>query len=277
MSADPGPSVSPRPSVWFWLLPFAAAVLGFGGIVLWLLTQSVPGTGIELGYRIAVPSAPELETTARRRLGALDIPGSGVRVEQDLLILKLPGATAETAARVKRIFRPKGLLQLSMAAPIPVQEQFNKDKAVPEGYKAVVNSVSSRGGNYDAYDGQMLVRKEPVIEGRHIANAEPRQEMVPSGARWVTAFEMNAEGARLFDEAAEKLYNMRPPGLIAILFDGVLRSAPAVQSPTFHGRAQISGAKDAEDAKELAIILRTGALPVPLGEPEFERPYGPKK
>jgi preprotein translocase subunit SecD len=175
------------------------------------------------------------------------------------------------------MFRTRGQLHLSLVAPIPVQEQFNKDKVVPEGYKAVENQERSRGGEYEAYGAQLLVRKEPVVEGRHIVNAEPSQEMVPGGARWVTSFEMNAEGARLFDEAAEKLYRQRPVGLIAIMLDGKVRSAPAVQSPSFHGRAQVSGAKDVEDAKELAIILRTGAFPVPLGEPEFERPYGPKK
>ena len=101
--------------------------------------------------------------------------------------------------------------------------------------------------------------------------------MTTAGKAWVTAFELDATGAKLFDEAAERLYNQRPPGLLAILLDGVLKSVPAVRSAAFHGRGQISGVKSEEDAKDLATILKAGALPLPLGEPEFERPYGPKK
>ncbi len=232
----------------------------------------VPDSGVELGYRVAV--TPALEQAAKRRLDALMIRGAEVRKEEGLLILRLPGADPETVLRVKRVFRPKGELHLSMAAPVAVQQKFNADGTVPAGYRVVANEERSRGGEYEAYGPKMLVETQPVIEGRHIVMAEPRQEMVPGGARWVTSLEMDAEGAQRFDAAAKKLYEMKPPGLIAILFDGVLKSAPAVQSPAFHGKAQISGAKDQDDAKDLALILRTGMLPIQLPEPEVERKYG---
>jgi preprotein translocase subunit SecD len=85
----------------------------------------------------------------------------------------------------------------------------------------------------------LLIQETPVIEGRHIIHAEPQQEMTPRGARWVTLFELDAEGSRRFDEAAEQLY--RQQGRIVILLDGEVRSAPSVQSPAFHGRGQITG------------------------------------
>jgi SecD/SecF fusion protein len=109
--------------------------------------------------------------------------------------------------------------------------------------------------------------------------------MVPGGSRWVTSFTLNAEGAKMFDDAAERLYNQRPAGLIVIMLDGKVKSAPAVQSPAFHGHGQISGAKDQNDAKELSVILRSGSLPAPIGtyedgkavpgKPESETFVGP--
>jgi len=88
----------------------------------------------------------------------------------------------------------------------------------------------------------LLIRETPVIEGRHIVNAEPQQEAASGGIGWVTLFELDAEGARRLDEAAEQLY--RRHGRIVILLDGEVRSAPVVQSPAFHGRGQISGLRD---------------------------------
>lgn len=232
----------------------------------------VPDSGVEIGYRVQV--TPELEQAARRRLEALAIRGAEVRKDGGLLVLRLPGADPETVFRVKRIFRPKGELHLSKVAPLEVQQKFNDDGKVPAGYRVVANPERSRGGEYDAFGGKLLVEIQPVIEGRHLIQAEPRKEMTPVGVRWVTAIEMDKEGAQRFDAAAAKLYEMRPPGLIAILFDGVLKSAPAVQSPAFHGRAQISGAKDQDEAQDLALILKAGLLPVQLPDPEVERPYG---
>jgi preprotein translocase subunit SecD len=88
----------------------------------------------------------------------------------------------------------------------------------------------------------LLVETPAVIEGRNIIAAEPHREAGLDGASWVTLFELDAEGARRFDEAAERLYGRSPRGRIAIVLDDVVRSAPVVNSPSFHGRGQISGA-----------------------------------
>jgi preprotein translocase subunit SecD len=272
-----------RPSPLIWLIPLGVALLCFMGIVLWLFRHPVPDSGIEVGFRIGVSDADrpriaaELQPAARRRLDSMEIGGAGFTIEKDLLILRLPGATPETVTRVKRLFRTRGDLQLRPVAPLAIQKQYNEDQIVPGGYQVVENTMSARGGEYEAYGAKILVQLQSALEGRHIIQAEPRQEMGVGGNQWVTSFELDVEGAGKFDEMAEKLYNQRPPGLLAIMLDGVLKSAPAVRSAAFRGRGQISGAKSEEEAKDLAIILKTGALPVQLGEPEFERPFGPKK
>jgi preprotein translocase subunit SecD len=241
--------------------------------------------GVELAFRLRIPEdlqpqraqiVRDAEYVVRKRLEAAEVKRFSARSQDGVLTVRLPGATPETAARLKRICAVRGEMKLCTVASVAVQESFNRDKTAPEGYVVVDNTGPARGGEYEAYGAKLLVRKAPVIEGRHIVEAEPREELVPGGARWVVAFELNAEGAKLFDDAAEKLYAMRPPGLIAILLDGALKSAPAVQSPSFRGRGQISGAKSREDAADLSLILTSGALPAPL-EAEGERLYGPKK
>lgn len=60
----------------------------------------------------------------------------------------------------------------------------------------------------------------------------------------------------------------------AIILDGQVLSAPNINEPIIGGRAQISGSFTAESANQLAIALRSGALPVPLAVVE-ERTVGP--
>jgi SecD/SecF fusion protein len=201
---------------------------------------------------------------------------------QDEIVVQLAGVDADSLRDYKRLIETSGKLTLHAAAPKNIQEEYNRNKIIPEGYMAVENADRARGGDYEAYGAQILVQKNPVIEGRHITHSEPRQELGTGGARWVTSFNLDAEGAKMFDEAAERLYHQRPPGLIVIMLDGKVKSAPAVQSPSFHGTGQISGAKDQQDAKDLSIILRSGSLPAPIGsltggpgKPESETFVGP--
>jgi len=248
--------------------------------------------GAELRYKVLFDSgfsgnkeaATKTATDViRRRVEAKQLKEPKINSHGDNeIVIQLAGVDADGLRDYKRLIETSGKLELHAAAPKDLQERYNKDKIIPDEWMVVENADRARGGDYEAYGAQILVRKQPVIEGRHIINAEPHQEMVPGGARWVTSFELDAEGAKMFDDAAEKLYNQRPPGLIVIMLDGKVKSAPAVQSPSFRGRGQISGAKDQNDAKELSIILRSGSLPAPIGsisggpgKPESETFVGP--
>ncbi len=248
--------------------------------------------GAELRYKVLFPPGFTGSKEAATR-AATDIIRRRVEMKQlkepkitshgdDEIVIQLAGIDQDTLRDYKRIIQTTGKLMLHAAAPKNIQEQYNKDKIVPQDYMPVKNTERTRGGEYDAYGETILVQKNPVIEGRHIVNSEPRQEMVPGGARWVTSFTLDAEGAKMFDEAAERLYHQRPPGLIVIMLDDAVKSAPAVQSPAFHGTGQISGAADQDAAKELSIILKSGSLPAPIGsleggvgKPESETFVGP--
>lgn len=67
------------------------------------------------------------------------------------------------------------------------------------------------------------------------------------------------------DEGAEKFADLTLKNVgrtIAILLDGEVLTAPNVREPIMGGRAEISGQKTLEEAQQLAVLLRSGALPV---------------
>ncbi len=74
----------------------------------------------------------------------------------------------------------------------------------------------------------------------------------------VVHLEFSDEGAKKFADAT--LANVGRQ--IAILLDGEVLTDPVVREPIFGGRAEISGQRDLEEAQRLAVLLRSGALPV---------------
>ena len=92
-------------------------------------------------------------------------------------------------------------------------------------------------------------------------------------------FKGGEEGADKFDEMAVECYSgtaycptgAAGLGRLAIVVDGNVRSAPTVQTPNFDGRVVISGGFSEQEADDLALVLRYGALPI-----EFQDPTDPQ-
>ena len=141
----------------------------------------------------------------------------------DGVVVQLPGIDADGLRDLKKRIETMGKLELFASAPPDLQDRYSRTGTVPAGFRVVETQ---------------LVEERPVLEGRHVVHAEPH---LGEGGRWGTSFELNAEGAKLFDEAAERLYRRSPRGRIVIVLDGKVQSAPSVESPAFHGRGQISG------------------------------------
>jgi preprotein translocase subunit SecD len=80
---------------------------------------------------------------------------------------------------------------------------------------------------------------------------------------WSVQVSFTSAGGKAFDEVAKRFYNQQ----MAIALDGVVQSAPTITSQNFGGKATITGGtggfKEGE-AKDLALVLRYGALPVTL-------------
>ncbi|MCP5070891.1 MAG: protein translocase subunit SecD, partial [bacterium] len=86
---------------------------------------------------------------------------------------------------------------------------------------------------------------------------------------WLVTFTWDAEGGRIFGDLTEA--NLQKP--LAIVLDGSVFSAPTIQS-RISRNGQITGRFTSQEATDLAIILRAGALPIPL-RIEEERTIGP--
>jgi preprotein translocase subunit SecD len=87
---------------------------------------------------------------------------------------------------------------------------------------------------------------------------------------WVVSLEFDSEGAKALSDASTRLTQLpecgagNPCNAFAIVLDGVVVSAPRFNEPILGGQAQIEGNFTAEEAKDLANVLKYGALPVTL-------------
>jgi preprotein translocase subunit SecD len=96
------------------------------------------------------------------------------------------------------------------------------------------------------------------LTGKAVSTA--RATFAQQGGQWAVDFEMTGEGAEQFDQLAARNLNKQ----VAIVLDGVVQSAPVIQQAEFNGKGQISGDFTEREAKDLALVLRYGSLPVEL-------------
>lgn len=114
---------------------------------------------------------------------------------------------------------------------------------------------------------ELAVKKTAVITGDMLDNAQPSFNQ---GGQPVVSFRLNSLGARKFCDVTRK--NVNKP--FAIILDNEVISAPRINEPICGGQGQISGGFDIKEAKDLALLLRAGALPADLDVVE-ERTVGP--
>ena len=99
----------------------------------------------------------------------------------------------------------------------------------------------------------LLLKKKVLLTGDRVENAKVR----PDVAEIAVLVTFNAEGAQEFDRITRDYVKKR----LAIILDGVVRSAPVIQERISKGEARITGSFDPEEAADLATVLRVGALP----------------
>jgi len=99
------------------------------------------------------------------------------------------------------------------------------------------------------------VTGKTVLTGKDLKNSKAH---VGQNNQAVVGLEFNEEGAKKF--ATLTAQNIGKP--ISILLDGNVLTSPVVQEVITGGNAQISGSRNVEDAEQLAILLRSGSLPV---------------
>jgi preprotein translocase subunit SecD len=114
-----------------------------------------------------------------------------------------------------------------------------------------------------------VVQRRTLLTGGELNRAEVQADPNSPG-NWQVSIEFNAVGARIFGEVTEQNVGKH----LAIILDGTVYSAPRINERIPGGRAVITGQFTIEDARDLAIVLRAGALPAPVKVLE-ERTVGP--
>jgi preprotein translocase subunit SecD len=103
----------------------------------------------------------------------------------------------------------------------------------------------------------LLIKKQAVLTGSLLSEAKVSLDNL---AQPYVSIAFNAEGAKLFDQVTAANVKKR----MAIILDNNVYSAPVIQERISGGNAQITGSFSMDEAKDLAIVLRAGALPAPL-------------
>jgi preprotein translocase subunit SecD len=109
-----------------------------------------------------------------------------------------------------------------------------------------------------------------VITGADLKSAVAQfltsSETQGAEAGWQVSFTLNGAGASKFAAATQRLVGRQ----LAIVLDNALISAPTVQSAITGGQGVITGNFSADEAKNLAVVLNSGALPVELTRQEVK-------
>ncbi len=112
---------------------------------------------------------------------------------------------------------------------------------------------------YDVY----LVYSKSEITGETIQDAKPTfgSQMDPQSiGKFETSFSLNDEGSKIFSRVTGANINKR----LAIILDNKVFLAPEIRTKIRDGRSRITGLNSMEEAEDIAIVLKAGALPAPV-------------
>jgi preprotein translocase subunit SecD len=220
-----------------------------GGLIRLTLTQAA----ITERIRQAVDQSIQIVERRVNQLGTVEpsIQRQGI----DRILVQVPGLQDPSHLKVilgttaKLTFR---LVDLSVSPEQAVQNGPPPDSELLKDHNSV----------------PYLIQKRVVVSGEDLTDAQPGFDQ-RTGEPIVT-FRFNSNGARRFAQVTEE--NVGRP--FAIVLDNEVISAPVIREPIRGGSGQISGSFTVEQANDLAILLRAGALPAPLTIIE-ERTVGP--
>ena len=121
---------------------------------------------------------------------------------------------------------------------------------------------------YEESEDEAIVSKRIILSGDNLLDAQPRMNNETNET--VVSFTLDRIGAKRFGKATSTGLGKQ----LAIVLDGKIISAPVIRDTIASGSGQISGGFTFQSATDLALLLRSGALPAPLNIIE-ERTVGP--
>jgi preprotein translocase subunit SecD len=270
-------------------------VVSFGGLGGVIAAGASPKLGLDLegGISVILQATGEdvqeevLNETVnliRDRIDALGVAEPEVSVAgNENVLIQLPGVEDEEAA----------LELIGTTAQLTfrqVEAMYTPaDKNVPEITKEVDSSVNDKEVVYPSADPEddTIYKLKPAngLTGTIVEDAEA----VPLGANsWSVSIDMNEQGADLWESFTDELACLRDEGeqiksQVAIVLDGKVESAAGMQDPATSAQGGVECGQGIEggetsidvgnenEAKDLALVLTTGALPITLEQQEVRK------
>jgi preprotein translocase subunit SecD len=204
--------------------------------------------------------------TIRNRIDQFGVAEATIaRQGVDRILIQLPGV--QDPDRAKALIGKTALLEFKL-----LDEQTPVEQALAGRLPETSEVVYQRRVDKETKAERKVpyvVQKRTLLTGSELTRAEVQADPNSTG-NWQVAIEFTATGARIFGEVTEQNVGRH----LAIILDGNLYSAPRINERIPGGRAVITGQFTVDEARDLAIVLRAGALPAPVTILE-ERTVGP--
>jgi len=212
--------------------------------------------------KLAVDQALE---TIRNRIDQFGVAEPDIRRQgENRILIQLPGI--KDTQRAKDLIGKTAQLEFKM-----VDETGSVDAALKGDIKPgreVLYRVEENPETLRTTKTPFLLKKRTLLTGAYLTDA--RVQIDSQFNEPYVSINFDKKGARIFEKITGDNVNKR----LAIVLDNTVYSAPVIQEKIAGGQARITGSFSTEEARDLAIVLRAGALPAPVNVLE-ERSVGP--
>jgi preprotein translocase subunit SecD len=213
----------------------------------------------EAQKRIQDAAVQQNITTLRNRVNELGVAEPIIQqAGADRVVVQLPGV--QDTAKAKDILGRTATLEVRM-----VDEEHDLSAALRGQIPFGSELYSERGG------GPLLVKKQVVLTGDRINDAQPGFD---NNNQPAVHLNLDNSGARIFQQLTRDNVGKRMAILLIEKNQAEVITAPVIREEIGGGRVQISGRMTSEEARDVALLLRAGALAAPMDIVE-ERTVGP--
>ncbi len=184
------------------------------------------------------------------------------------ILIQVPGASERDRQRIIDIIKRSAVLQFKIVKDTGVDRDVllakygvkTPDELTAQGMMLIPGATGAENEKF------FIATADSPVTGASLSDA---RLIFDEFGRPAVGFSFKGEGASKFGTLTEKNIGQR----LAIVLDGTIKSAPTIQE-RISAQGRITGSFTTEEAKDLALVLRSGALPVPVNV-EQEKTVGP--
>jgi preprotein translocase subunit SecD len=237
---------------------------------------AVAETGDAAEPRLDITIRPEAEkriqdaaikqniSTLNNRVNELGVAEPVIQQQgADRIVVQLPGV--QDTAQAKKILGRTATLEIRMV---------DEDNMNPTALTAAQSGQVPFGDEFyiERNGAPLLVKKQVVLTGERLTDAQPGFD--PQTNEPAVHLTLDSTGARIFRDVTRDNVGKRMAILLIERGKGEVVTAPVIRTEIGGGRVQISGRMSTQEASEVALLLRAGALAAPMEIVE-ERTVGP--